>query len=318
MQYNLKRDCCYFMSNIFISKFARKVFMFIFLLNSISFLSYAKSYNLPPAGSRLIGEAQYHIVTRGDYFQLIAEKYDVGFLALMAANPGIDPFLPTVGHQLVIPSQMLLPFAKREGIIINLPELRLYYFPKNSDKVHVFPVGIGREGLETPKTTSYIGEKRKDPVWRPTSEMKARYFAEHGKPLADEIPAGPNNPFGKYAMRLGTSVYLLHGSNQRFGIGMRASSGCIRLYDDDIEWLYQHVDINTPVKIVEQTIKLSYEPGKKLIEVHSPLTKENGEIRRAEITDNISNFVGDLSENKKMLIEQVANPQGLVTELYTR
>ena len=116
--------------------------MFVFTLNSISFLSYAKTYSLPQAGSRLIGEKQYHVVVKGDYFQLIAEKYDVGFLALMAANPGIDPFLPTVGHQLVIPSQMLLPFGKREGIVINLPELRLYYFPENSDKVHVFPVGI--------------------------------------------------------------------------------------------------------------------------------------------------------------------------------
>lgn len=284
----------------------------------MSFLSYAKSYSLPQSGSRLIGEAQYHVVAKGDYFQRLAEKYDVGFLALMAANPGVDPFLPAVGHKLVIPSQMLLPFGKREGIIINLPELRLYYFPKNSDKVHVFPVGIGREGLATPKTSSYISEKRKDPIWRPTSEMKARYFAQHGRKLADEIPAGPGNPFGKYAMRLGTSVYLLHGSNQRFGIGMRASSGCIRLYDDDIEWLYQHVAINTPVKIVEQTIKLSYEPNKKLIEVHSPLTGENGEIRTAEITDNISNFVGEFSENKKLLINQVSNPRGLVTELYAR
>ena len=306
------------MSNILINTCACKVFLLVLTLNSISFLSYAKTYSLPQAGSRLIGEKQYHVVVKGDYFQLIAEKYDVGFLALMAANPGIDPFLPTVGHQLVIPSQMLLPFGKREGIVINLPELRLYYFPENSDKVHVFPVGIGREGLATPKTTSYISEKRKNPIWRPTSEMKARYFAEHGKQLANEVPAGPNNPFGKYAMRLGTSVYLLHGSNQRFGIGMRASSGCIRLYDDDIEWLFQHVAINTPVKIIEQTIKLSYEPGKKLLEVHSPLTREDGEERVAEITDNISHFVGDLPENKKMLIEQVANPQGLVTELYTR
>ena len=306
------------MSNILINTCACKVFLLVLTLNSISFLSYAKTYSLPQAGSRLIGEKQYHVVVKGDYFQLIAEKYDVGFLALMAANPGIDPFLPTVGHQLVIPSQMLLPFGKREGIVINLPELRLYYFPENSDKVHVFPVGIGREGLATPKTTSYISEKRKNPIWRPTNEMKARYFAEHGKQLANEVPAGPNNPFGKYAMRLGTSVYLLHGSNQRFGIGMRASSGCIRLYDDDIEWLFQHVAINTPVKIIEQTIKLSYEPGKKLLEVHSPLTREDGEERVAEITDNISHFVGDLAENKKMLIEQVANPQGLVTELYTR
>ena len=278
-------------------------------------LSIAKIYSLPAEGSRLIGEAQFHQVEKGDYFQLIAEKYDVGFLALMTANPGVDPFLPTVGKKLVIPSQMLLPFGKREGIVINLPELRLYYFPENEDNVHVFPVGIGRQGLATPKTVSYIGEKRKDPVWRPTAEMKERYFAEHGKKLADEVPAGPNNPFGKYALRLGTSVYLLHGSNRRFGIGMRASSGCIRLYDDDIEWLYQHVEINTPVRIIDQTIKLSYEPKKKLLEVHSPLTAEDGGVNNVEVTQAVLEFVGDLPNNKTLLMEQVAEPKGLVTEL---
>jgi L,D-transpeptidase ErfK/SrfK/L,D-transpeptidase YbiS len=304
------------MSNLFSNVFTFKKLICSFLLSFVVFLSAAKTYDLPPVGSRLIGDMQYHEVIKGDYFQRIAEHYNVGFLALMAANPGVDPFLPTLGHQLVIPSQMLLPFGKREGIIINLPELRLYYFPENSDKVHVFPVGVGREGLATPKTISYIGEKRKDPVWRPTTEMKARYFVEHGRKLADEVPAGPNNPFGKYALRLGTSVYLLHGSNQRFGIGMRASSGCIRLYDDDIEWLYKHVAINTPVKIVDQTIKLSYEPNKKLIEVHSPLTPDNGEVSETDITSAVRAFVGDFPENKSLLLNQVTNPKGLVTELH--
>ena len=304
------------MSNLFSNVFTFKKLICSFLLSFVVFVSAAKTYNLPPEGSRLIGDMQYHEVIKGDYFQRIAEHYNVGFLALMAANPGVDPFLPTLGHQLIIPSQMLLPFGKREGIIINLPELRLYYFPENSDKVHVFPVGIGREGLATPKTISYIGEKRKDPVWRPTTEMKARYFAEHGRKLADEVPAGPNNPFGKYALRLGTSVYLLHGSNQRFGIGMRASSGCIRLYDDDIEWLYQHVAINTPVKIVDQAIKLSYEPNKKLIEVHSPLTGDNGEMSKTDITSAVRAFVGDFPENKSLLLNQVTSPKGLVTELH--
>ena len=278
-------------------------------------MSFAKVYSLPASGSRLIGDVIIHQVVKGDYFQQIAEQYDVGFLALMAANPGVDPFLPALGQRLTIPSQMLLPYGQREGIIINLPELRLYYFPKNSDKVHVFPVGIGQQGLETPKTVSYIGEKRKNPVWRPTAQMKQRHFAEHGTKLADEVPAGPNNPFGQYALRLGTSVYLLHGSNQRFGIGMRASSGCIRLYDDDIKWLYQHVEINTPVRIVDQAIKLSYEPNKKLIEVHSPLTAEYGDVRQSAISAAVSSFVGDSFDNRERLKQQVAQPRGLVTEL---
>jgi len=148
--------------------------------------------------------------------------------------------------------------------------------------------------------------------------MKARYFAEHGRKLADEVPAGPKNPFGKYALRLGTSVYLLHGSNQRFGIGMRASSGCIRLYDDDIEWLYQHVEINTPVRIVDQTIKLSYEPNKRLIEVHSPLTSDDGVVSKAEITRAVTEFVGDSPDDKMLLLQQVENPKGLVTQLHVR
>lgn len=278
-------------------------------------VSVAKVYKLPAEDSRLIGEIQYHQVAKGDYFQELAEKYNVGFLALMDANPGVDPFLPTVGTNLIIPTQMLLPFGKREGIIINLPELRLYYFPENSDQVHVFPVGIGRQGLETPKTISYISEKRKDPIWRPTQEMKQRYVIEHGKKLADEVPPGPNNPFGKYALRLGTSVYLIHGSNQRFGIGMRASSGCIRLYDEDIEWLYHEVKINTAVRIVEQPIKLSYESDKRLLEVHSPLTDVNGNVGQLHISHSVLRFVGELPENKEILQQQIEKPKGIVTEL---
>ncbi|MFT5812661.1 MAG: lipoprotein-anchoring transpeptidase ErfK/SrfK [Psychroserpens sp.] len=305
-----------FIKSFFLSKLINKTLTCGLVLSSLmATVSFSKAYSLPVKGSRLIGEKQYHEVLKGDYFQRIAEKYDVGFLALMSANPGVDPFLPALGQQLIIPSQMLLPFGKRAGIIINLPELRLYYFPENSDQVHVFPVGIGRQGLATPNTVSYIGEKRKDPVWRPTVEMKQRYFIEHGRQLADEVPAGPNNPFGKYALRLGTSVYLLHGSNQRFGIGMRASSGCIRLYDDDIKWLYQHVKINTPVRVVDQTIKLSYEPNKKLIEVHSPLTGDDGIANKPEITHAVATFVGDSVDNKKLLLLQVERPKGLVTEL---
>ncbi len=277
-------------------------------------LGYTKEYKLPNDNSRLLGALEYHPVTKGDYFQKIAEKYNVGFLALMAANPNIDPFLPEIGKSLVIPNEMLLPFGKREGIIINLPELRLYYFPPNGNSVHVFPVGIGRQGLATPNTVSYISEKRANPVWRPTKEMKARYLAQHGRLLADEVPAGPNNPFGKFALRLGTSVFLLHGSNQRFGIGMRASSGCIRLYDEDIKWLFEHVKVGTPVRIVEQNIKLSYELNKKLIEIHSPLTTDSGDSKIV-ISDAVQRFVGDKTENLQLLAEQVATPKGLVTEL---
>jgi len=281
----------------------------------LSPLSSASVYNLPAENSRIVGEIMSHKVIKGDYFQAIAESYNVGFLALLAANPGVDPFLPELGVTLVIPKQMLLPYGKREGIVINLAELRLYYYPKGEKLVYVFPVGIGRQGLKTPNLTSVIGEKRKDPIWRPTKEMRERYLAEHGKQMAREIAAGPNNPFGKYALRIDTSEYLLHGTNKRFGIGMRASSGCIRLYDNDIEWLYNNIPVGTPIRILEQPIKMSYEQDGKKIEIHSPLTPDNGTKSELEVTRALDKFIGDdqsMIEKVKLLLDK---PHGVVVSL---
>lgn len=280
-----------------------------------SFSSQTKEYQLPEKGFRLIGVDQKHKVEKGDYFQKIAEQYNVGFLALMAANPDVDPFLPELDSELVIPSAMLLPYIKHDGIVINLSELRLYYFPPAENKVYVFPVGIGREGLATPKATSYISSKRKDPIWRPTDAARQRYFEEHGKELAEKIAPGPDNPFGKYALRLGTSEYLIHGSNQRFGIGMRASSGCIRLFDDDIKWLYENIPLNTKVRIIEQPIKMSFETdGRRLIEIHSPLTVNNITPKN-RVTAAIKDFVGKNDNLWKKLNPIFNKPQGLIIEL---
>jgi L,D-transpeptidase ErfK/SrfK/L,D-transpeptidase YbiS len=283
----------------------------------ISSVSAASVYNLPASDSRLIGEQVTHQAIKGDYFQALAENYNVGFFALLAANPGVDPFLLELGQDIVIPKQMLLPFGKREGIIINLAELRLYYYPKGEKLVYVFPVGIGRQGLETPHLTSTIGEKRKDPTWRPTIQMRERYFAEHGKEMAREIAAGPNNPFGKYALRIGTSEYLLHGTNKRFGIGMRASSGCIRMYDNDIEWLYNNIPVGTPIRIFEQPIKMSYEHDGKKIELHSPLTADEGSESEAKLvmTQAVKKFIGNDDEMLKKVTRLLNKPQGVVVSL---
>jgi len=276
----------------------------------------AAQYTLPNDNKRLLGKPTLHTVVEGEYFQQVAELYNVGFLALIAANPHIDPFLPTVGSKLNIPTQLLLPFVKRQGIVINLAELRLYYFMPNSNKVMVFPVGIGRQGLETPETTSYIGDKRKDPIWRPTSAMKQRYYQEHGVKLASKVLPGKNNPFGKYALRLGTSSYLIHGTNQRFGIGMRASSGCIRLYDDDIKWLYENVALNTPVKIINQPIKMSYElTGQKLLEIHQPLSKSEQQVSLAKDKQLLRFIRNANSQSIKRVVKEIDTPTGLVFSL---
>lgn len=287
----------------------------VLLSSFITFVSWGSVYNLPSSDSRLIGEQVVHKAIKGDYFQALAENYNVGFFALLAANPNVDPFLLEPGSDIVIPKQMLLPFGKREGIVINLAELRLYYYPKGEKLVYVFPVGIGREGLETPHLTSTIGEKRKDPTWRPTQEMRARYFAEHGKEMVKEVPAGPNNPFGKYALRIGTSEYLLHGTNKRFGIGMRASSGCIRMYDNDIEWLYNNIAVGTPIRILEQPIKMSYEQDGQKIELHSPLTPSGGAAVKLTMTAAIKQFVGGDEEMLTKIGQLLDNPQGVVVSL---
>jgi len=287
-------------------------FLFIFGVKTVS----ATVYETVKGKQRLIGHPTVHKVVKGDYFQQLAEQYNVGFLALLAANPEHDPFLLKIGSEVVIPNQMLLPFISQEGIVINLPELRLYYFPPDENKVHVFPVGIGRQGLSTPLTSTVIGDKRKDPVWRPTQEMQDRHFAQHGKYLAKEVPAGPDNPFGKYALRLGTSEYLIHGTNKRFGIGMRASSGCIRMYDENIKWLFDNVAVNTKVRVINQPVKMSYENGdKQLIEIHQPLSDLEATKGNVILTSAMQRFVGTKREYWQKLLPVIEKPNGLVIDL---
>ncbi len=337
-----------------IKNLKNKILLCLFCLTFVSYSALATVYSVPENNSRIIGEDIIHQVVKGDFFQLLAEKYNVGFLALMAANPGVDPFLAKVGSEVIIPKKMLLPYIKKQGIVVNLAELRLYYFeeesiegasfeeqniadentedsnsannqPNKIARIHVFPIGIGRQGLSTPQTVSFISEKRKDPTWRPTQEMRARYLKEHGRTMAKEFPPGPNNPFGKYALRIGHSEYLLHGSNQRFGIGMRASSGCIRMYDDDIKWLYENIAVNTPISIINQPIKMAYETTKlRLIEVHQPLSSEEPAMPANELPNSstkiiipeaVQRFIGSQAQHIKQTEAVLTQASGLVSEL---
>ncbi|QDP02369.1 L,D-transpeptidase family protein [Thalassotalea sp. PS06] len=293
------------------------LFLVSLLLLSPTLSSFAKEYTLDAEKSRLIGSLTYHTVKKGDYFQKIAEQYDIGFLALMESNPGIDPTRLKPGMVLTIPSQMILPYAERKGIVINLSELRLYYFPEDSNKVHVFPVGIGKIGDSTPTLISTISEKRHKPDWYPTKDKREEYFEEHGEPMAKVIPAGPDNPLGDHALRLGQSVYLIHGTNQRFGIGMRVSSGCIRMYPKDIEWLFNEVDIGTQVKIIDQPIKMAYQkPDMRLIEVHSPLSLENHQQPSLlPFPDGVRNFLGNDPHLLELLEDYIKAPKGIPMQI---
>ena len=238
----------------------------------------ANTWPLPPPGSRLVGENRFHVVeNNGGSLEAIAKKYNVGFLALLQANPGVDPYVPRAGSVLTIPLQTLLPDVPREGIVLNLAELRLYYYPPGSNKVTVYPIGIGQLGGDTitPTMVTTVSDKRANPTWTPTANIRARYKAQ-GVDLPAVMPAGPDNPMGHHAIRLAAygGVYLLHGTNADFGIGMRVSSGCIRLRDGDIKALFDEVKPGTKVNIINTPIKASIEPyGVNWVEVHQPLSE---------------------------------------------
>ena len=250
----------------------------LLLVASVALPASANSWPLPPPGSRLVGENRFHVVeNNGGSLESIAKKYNVGFLALLQANPGVDPYVPRAGSVLTIPLQTLLPDVPREGIVLNLAELRLYYYPPGKNMVTVYPIGIGQLGgtTVTPTMVTTVSDKRANPTWTPTANIRARYKAQ-GIDLPAVMPAGPDNPMGHHAIRLAAygGVYLLHGTNADFGIGMRVSSGCIRLRDGDIKALFGQVTPGTKVTIINTPIKASVEPnGVRLVEVHQPLSE---------------------------------------------
>lgn len=281
----------------------------------------ANMYLIPEDGSRLIGQLQTHEVTRGEHFHEIGRIYGVGMLELMEANPGIDPFLPEAGTKLIIPTMMLLPDVKRKGIVINLAELRLYYFHRGGKEVSVFPIGIGRIGRATPVMTTSISNKRANPTWTPTANTRKEYAAK-GITLPAVVQAGPDNPLGLYALRLayGRGEYLIHGTNKDFGIGMRVSAGCIRLEPPNIEWLFNQVKQGDPVKIINEPVKRAVEPsGEIIVEVHSPLSKtEDSEPEKLEISDEMIAFVTEHETDVAAVINAFDKMNGLPLVLGTK
>ncbi|MCG7495582.1 L,D-transpeptidase family protein [Vibrio sp. Of7-15] len=266
---------------------------FIFGLGAlcVSQFTVSAEFSLPVDGSLLVGKLQTHQVKQGETFALIAKEYDIGFLALMAANKGVDPFLPEEGAFLTIPTQFILPDVPRTGIVINLSELRLYYFPPNTQTVHVFPVGIGRVGRDTPEMHSRISQKIPNPTWTPPKSIREEYLNDKGVELPAIVPAGPDNPLGDFALRLsyGQGQYLIHGTNKDFGIGLRVSSGCIRMEPKDIKWLFNEVRKGESVRIINTPLKLTLEPDRSVyIEAHEPLTRHKGVKTELEMPIELS------------------------------
>ncbi|KLU15244.1 MULTISPECIES: L,D-transpeptidase family protein [Xenorhabdus] len=278
-------------------------------LSGLTHIAHAIEYPLPPANSRLIGENSAYIVPDdGRPLEFIAAKYQIGLLAMLEANPGVDPYLPKPDTELTIPSQMLLPDTPRRGIIINLAELRLYYFPEGKNYVVVYPIGIGQLGRNTPTMTTSVSQLIKNPTWTPTVNIRKDY-ASRGIILPAVIPAGPDNPMGDFALRLaaGRGEYLIHGTNANFGIGMRVSSGCIRLRPDDIEALFQTVPRGTRVQVMNEPVKYAIEPdGKRYVEVHQPLSNKETDDPQTMPVPRSEGLVGFVNhrETDEFLVDQ--------------
>jgi len=243
----------------------------LFLLLGLSCLqASAATYALPQGKDNMVGAIHYITTQQEDTLVDIARDQDVGYDALKSANPGIDPWLPKVGASVLIPSEYILPAAPRRGIVINLPAMRLFYYPADRAVVETFPIGIGREGWSTPLGKTKIVSKVRNPTWTPPASIRAEH-AENGDPLPAVVAAGPDNPLGLYALKFAWAGYLIHDTNKPYGVGMRVSHGCIRLFPKDIESLFQQVPVGTPVEVVDQPWLWGEREGEYYLQVFPPL-----------------------------------------------
>lgn len=274
-----------------------RTLLFLILLTTTP-LTFATMFSLPKAGNDIVGNIQTIEVQPGDNFASIAQQYNVTYTGLLEANPNVNPQKPRPGTELIIPSAYVLPHVPRKGIVINLAELRLYYFPKNERVVYTYPVGIGIEGWNIKPGTFKIVQKQKDPTWYIPPAVHEE-LKEKGFDLPWSIPAGPDNPLGGYMLRLSAWTYLIHGCVDPTTIGRRSSSGCFRLYPENISTLFAMVPVGTPVRIIDEPYKAGWEKGKLYLEAHVPLQEQ--QVAAADettiLTDAINNVIGKRNAN---------------------
>lgn len=239
----------------------------------------ATGFDMPPEDRHIVGVTATTRTEAEDTLLDIAYRHGLGFDAIIRANPGLDPWLPGAGTTVRLPNRHLLPDAPRSGIVVNLPEMRLYHFPERKTnepaRVHTYPIGIGKPGWSPAGMKSVVSAKLIDPVWVMPESIQKEHVAE-GTSTRPIMPPGPDNPLGRHALQLGQSKYLIHGTNRKYGIGMRVSHGCIRLYPSDIEELFGAVAIGTPVRILHQPYKAGWVGDTLLLEAHPPLEEWAG------------------------------------------
>ena len=236
----------------------------------------AAEYLLPANGDNVIGVVTTAVADHEDTLLDLGRRYGVGYEEIIAANPGIDPWLPGAGTEVVIPGRFILPDAPREGIVVNLPEHRLYYFPPaergQPRVVRTYPISTGKMDWKTPLGVTRVASKQARPNWNPPESVRLEHEAK-GDPLPRVVPPGPDNPLGEYAMRLAipSGAYLIHGTNRPAGVGMQVTHGCIRMFPEDIAEFFTMVPVNTHVNLIDQTTKVGWSRGTMYLERQAPL-----------------------------------------------
>ena len=260
--------------------------------------------------STIIGSPATHVAKFKDTLLDIARLNHLGYQELKRVNPGVDTWLPGEGTRVTIPAQWILPEAPREGLVLNIPEMRLYYYLPGS-RVMTFPLGVGVDGQETPAGSYRIGQKRTNPVWYVPVSIQAEM--EHPRKT---VPPGPDNPLGKYWMRLSHTTYGIHGTNNPWAIGRRVTHGCIRLYPEDIAFLYPRVPKDTPVRVTYQHAKVGVRDGKAYFQIYRDGKAGDGELMAALIRQiRELNLDADLRKVRELLLEL---PDGAMTPLPPR
>ena len=289
----------------------------------------AEMYDLPPDGTDVVGAVTIAIARKEDTLLDIARRHGLGYEDIVRANPDVDTWLPGEGTEVVLPTRYVLPPGPRRGVVLNLAEYRMYYYPEpkpgEAAVVMTYPISIGRMDWETPLGRTSVISKVRNPAWYPPDSIRAEHAAA-GDPLPKIVPPGPDNPLGEYAMRLGLPGYLIHGTNRPAGVGMRVTHGCIRMFPEDIDYLFGRVDVKTPVRIINEPVKVGWNGDELVVEVHRtldvaspepPLEDENGVISesaaiaeapvaRNAMTALTEQFVAATNERRGMLDWDVA------------
>jgi L,D-transpeptidase ErfK/SrfK len=290
--------------------------LFYFLL---TLKAYAEQYIFDSAtGNTVVGEIKIVSADERETLLDIARIHGFGYQDMKLINVDVDTWLPGDGQKILLPAKFILPVAPMKGIVLNVPEMRLYYYPQKKkgelQEVHTYPLGVGREGWNTPYIKTMIVEKKVKPNWHPPKSIRKEH-EEAGDPLPKIVRPGPDNPLGTHAMRLGRRDYLIHGTNKPYGIGMRISHGCIRLYPEDIKELFSKVSLETPVNIINQPYKVGIKDDVIYLEAH-PFLDEDKDMFENNLTSIISMVIKLSNEREYQLdmsiaYEAIKNPNGL-------